>query len=404
MSNLARATQTRRHHADASAGSRLRARELLPAKLVLQSIHISTLLVVSGSTMTTLNVLVIGRCCSPCRVCKHPGDHLARVPRVHSVVLRGGDKEDGRVRCRVRDVVIRGVLVQEVVPVLVGVAVLAHPGSTCQKLVELPHVQQRHLADEGPEQLPRAPREHVADQQTPVGPAAAGETLPARDAPRDEVLRDGLEVLVALAAVALLRALVPLWPVLAAAADVRIHPHPTLLEPGGPAPAAVGRRQADLKTTVAVQKRLVRAVQLHTLLADLEVGYLGAVLGRREVLLNLQVPRLEKVRQGLQREAVQQLPFEEGLDRGQVEAGRADVARDRGPQLVGVVLVHGAEVDALHAVARLVPSVVPRSRPVLPHLQLRLHVAEQPQNQEVQRPALALERLRLGGLEENGDG
>ena len=85
---------------------------------------------------------------------------------------------------------------------LVGVAVLGHPARAGQQLVVALHVEQRHLADDGAEQL-RAHGEGAADQQAALRAAHDAEVLRRGDLARDQVLGDRDEVLEGLDAVLL---------------------------------------------------------------------------------------------------------------------------------------------------------------------------------------------------------
>ena len=153
----------------------------------------------------------------------HPGRHLARLHGPHPVIGRGGPDEGLRVVHAVVKQVVRRERPDEL-PLLghVRVAVFGDPGVAGGQLGVAAHVQQRHPAGHGAEQL-RVPRQHVAHQQPAVGAAHAAEPLPGRDAARDQVPGHGREVLVRAVAVLLQRGAVPGRPVLAAAADVRHH-------------------------------------------------------------------------------------------------------------------------------------------------------------------------------------
>ena len=105
---------------------------------------------------------------------------------------------------------------------LIGVAVLLHPRGARQQLVVAAHVEQRHLADDGAEELGGA-REHVAREQPSVGAALAAQLGRRRDAARDQVFGDRLEIFERLVALLLECGLVPARAVLAAAADVGLH-------------------------------------------------------------------------------------------------------------------------------------------------------------------------------------
>src|SRR5258708_7246276 len=103
-------------------------------------------------------------------------------------VARRGGQQDRRVAARRLDLVIGRYFAQER-PVfrLVRIAVFADPARPGGELGVALHVEQRHRAVDGAEQV-RIAREHVADQKSAVAAAFAREPLWLRDAARDQVL------------------------------------------------------------------------------------------------------------------------------------------------------------------------------------------------------------------------
>mmetsp|Transcript_90378 Transcript_90378/g.264437 ORF Transcript_90378/g.264437 Transcript_90378/m.264437 type:complete len:654 (+) Transcript_90378:389-2350(+) len=333
-----------------------------------------------------------------------PSDHLARVPRVHSVVLRRGHEKGWRVLGLTADQLVRGVPEQEVVPVIrVGIAVLPHPTCARQELVVPLHVQERDLADRGPEELGAPAGQHVAHEEAAVGAPLDGQAPHAGDPPAEEVLRHRLEVLVGPAAALPLGGLVPAGPVLAAPPDVRVDPDAPPLQPGGPARGGVGGRQGDLEAAVAVQQRRVRGVQDHAPLADLEVRHRGPVLGGREELRDLEVLRGEERGQRLEGRAGQELAGGQLSHRREEEARGAGVALDGRPELVRPVGVHGRELELLQAQPLVGAARLPRARRVLPEEQLGLHVVQDGEHEVVQGAGGVLQGLRRERLEERGE-
>ena len=197
--------------------------------------------------------------------------------------------------------VLVGAVLRDPVPLrrVVGVAVLAHPAGAGQQPVVAPHVQQRHLADHGAEQL-RALQHHRADQQPAVAAALDGQPPRLRDACGDQVLGHGDEVVEGLLPLALQRRLVPAGAELAAAADVGHHLHAAAAVPGRAEAARVLRLQRHLEAAVAVEQRRVVAVGRGALGPDHEVGHARAVLRRGEALLDAHAGAVEEGRAGLQ--------------------------------------------------------------------------------------------------------
>mmetsp|Transcript_20155 Transcript_20155/g.51331 ORF Transcript_20155/g.51331 Transcript_20155/m.51331 type:complete len:227 (+) Transcript_20155:149-829(+) len=201
--------------------------------------HEGSLLVVRGSAVPTLNVLVVERLALA--HVEQLAYHLASVTRVHAVIARRSREEDGRVLLVRVDIVVRRVLL-EVRPILLRIAVLAHPRGSGQKLVEAVHVKQRHLADDRTEQIGAGTDEHIAGEQPAITAALAAEVRRACDAALNQVSSDRFEVLVRLVPIRFQRRLVPLRAILATATDVGNYVRVALLEPGGTNACRVARR------------------------------------------------------------------------------------------------------------------------------------------------------------------
>ncbi len=290
--------------------------------------------------MAALDVLVVQHVVA---LRYHARRHLARVPRVHAVVARGRGEEDRRVVRLLVHVLVRAVL-RDPGPLRgqVGVAVLGHPRRAGQQLVVALHVQQRHLAADGVEQLGALHRDG-AHQQAAVAAALDAQVARAGHLRGDQVLGHGLEVVVAALLELLDGRLVPGRPVLAAAADVGDDPDAAVFVPGLADAARVAGRQRDLEAAVAVQQRRVLAIGLRALGPDDEVGHLGAVPGRGELLLDAHARRVEEVRARLQQLAlvavavgqVQRIGRQEVGVAEEVGLGQRVVPRVRVVQLVG---------------------------------------------------------------------
>eukprot|EP00964_Phaeocystis_antarctica_P091622 scaffold58790_cov65-Phaeocystis_antarctica.AAC.15 len=341
--------------------ARLAARDPAPRQHLLEELvgeygHEGALLVVGRAAVAAFDVLVVvGGVLAHVIELAH---QLARVARVHAVVARRGGAQEGRVALLGLDVVRR--------PLggLIGVAVLLHPRGTRQQRVVAAHVEQRHLADDGAEELGRADQ-HITGEQPTVGAALAAELGRGRDTARDQVLGDRLEVLEGLVALLLERRLVPARAVLAAAADVGLHVGVALLEPGGAHLGRVSGGERDLEAAVAVEQRRRRAVEAHVLRGDEEVGHLRAV-GRGGVqLLRLQPRRVV--------EGGQRLEWLARVGRGgggEGEGGRLREAIGGDPDVVRLVRVdarRGHDLEALVLDRALeAPAATPRALAAAP--------------------------------------
>mmetsp|Transcript_80871 Transcript_80871/g.196177 ORF Transcript_80871/g.196177 Transcript_80871/m.196177 type:complete len:603 (+) Transcript_80871:661-2469(+) len=319
---------------------------------------------------------------------------------MHAVVSGRGGEHDGRVLGGAAQPVVRRVALEEG-PVLghLRVAELAHPRGSGEQLAVPVHVEQRHLADDGAEELGRADQ-HVTGEQPAVGAALDGELLRAGDPPPHEVRRHRLEVLVRLVPLLLERGLVPARAELAAAADVGLGVDAALLEPADADGGGVARCEADLKAAVAVEQRRRRAVEAERLGADEEVGHLGAVGRRGLELLRLQAVRVVHVGEGLEL----LLRRAERLVRPRERVGRRlGVAAAREPHVVRLGGAYarggdGREAIALAAGVRLLEH--PLLLAVAPQPDLGAHVVEHVEDEVVERLPLAVERERGRGREE----
>ena len=98
-------------------------------------------------------------------------------------------------------------------------AVFRNPQPGDQKLVIADHVQQRHLADDGPEQV-RPLRQSGPHEQTAVGPALDGQVVRIGVSLSDEPLGRSEKIVEDILLVAEHARLVPFLAVLAAAAQI----------------------------------------------------------------------------------------------------------------------------------------------------------------------------------------
>ena len=269
---------------------------------------------------------------------EHARGHLAGVARVHAVVAGGGGEQHRRVVNVLLHVLVGRIPAQEL-PVRrhVRVAVFGHPGGAGQQLVVAIHVQQRHLADHGAEQL-RVHHHHVAGEQAAVAAALDAQAGRLGDLAGDQVLGHRREVLVGLVAVLAQRRLVPARAVFAAAADVGDHVHAAFRQPVLADAGRIVRGQRDFESAVTVKQGRVVAVERDVLARDHEVRNLGAVLAGREVLFDAVGLGVEEGRQLL--EDLRRL-----ADLAHQQRGRGQVVGDGHEVLVRLVGIHRADAD-----------------------------------------------------------
>mmetsp|Transcript_18060 Transcript_18060/g.41446 ORF Transcript_18060/g.41446 Transcript_18060/m.41446 type:complete len:800 (+) Transcript_18060:398-2797(+) len=263
--------------------------------------HERRLLCIGSASMATLDVFVIvHRPVLALAFVPELLDELSCVPRMDAIVAGAGGHKDRRVRLAVRiDVVVRTVLVQKVVPILVGIAVLGHPARPRQERVEALHVQQRNRTVNGPPQV--GPHHvHVAHEQPSVAAPSRGQRLGLADARIDQVLANRDKVLVGLVAVLLQGRLVPAGTIFPTSPDVGLDVDPPALEPGQTCRGAVSGGQGDLETTVAVEERRILAIELDVLLPDHEIRNLGSVFAGCKLLLDHQIVGIVLGRQALE--------------------------------------------------------------------------------------------------------
>ena len=178
-----------------------------------------------------------------------------------------------------------------------------------------------------------------AHQQAAVRAAHDAEPARGRDLARDQVLRDGGEVVVDQLPVRLEPRFVPRRTELAAAADVGQHEHAAVLEPELAGGAGVGRRHRDLESAIGGEHRRVGAVELHRLRVHDEVRHLGSVLRRRLALLDGVARRVE-----LRRAATWPRRSIAASRVGEPHAARREKTRDV-QQRFGAVQVHVGDRD-----------------------------------------------------------
>mmetsp|Transcript_62859 Transcript_62859/g.203731 ORF Transcript_62859/g.203731 Transcript_62859/m.203731 type:complete len:294 (-) Transcript_62859:106-987(-) len=185
--------------------------------------------------------------------------HLSRVPRVHTVVPRRGREEhrglpeEGLAAGRVHHVV-RGHL-PKMLPVrrVVWVAILRDPAGTGQQAMVDPHVQQRHLPDEGAKPVRRA-RQHVAHEKTSVRAAEEPQPVRRHQALVAQVVRHRLQVFIRLQAPCFPSCVAPRWPELTPTTNVGLHVCPATLQPSYTHVRQVRRQHWNPKAPVSVHQ------------------------------------------------------------------------------------------------------------------------------------------------------
>ena len=260
----------------------------------------------------------------------HLCHHLARMAGVDPVVARRGGQQHARIFLVLEDVLVRRVLA-DVSPLFrhVRVAVLSHPRGARQQLVIAAHVEQRHLADDGVEQIGTL-HQHGARQQAAIAAAHDAQVARTGDFALDQVLRHRNEIVIRALTVFLQCRLVPAGAEFAAAADIGQHIHAALFQPRHTGGAAVARFERHFEAAVAIQHGGVAAIELGLLVHDGEIRHPGAILRRRFELLHLVRRRVVVGGQRLDFRAFV------ALRRGQVQGGRVEEVRHRQEVLVRV--------------------------------------------------------------------
>jgi len=222
-----------------------------------------------------------------------PGGHLANVKGVDALVPLAGGHQQGRIFHSGLDVVVRRVAQQ--VGELLGIVartVLGNPVPGAQEFVITHHVQQRHLGDAGGEEV--RPLGHGrADEQAAIGAAENGELLRPRVPFSDQPLGGGDEIIENVLFLLQHAGAVPVFPLLAAAAQIGQGVEAAGLEPRHHALVEFGRR-GNAEAAIAVEERGIAAVSLQTFLMDQEHADAGAVLRWILDLLDLHGRKIER--------------------------------------------------------------------------------------------------------------
>ncbi len=261
---------------------------------------------------------------------------------------------------------------------IVRIAVLGDPRGAGQQQVEAPHVQQRHAAHQRAEQLGIL-REHDAHQQAAVAAALRAELLDGGDPARHQILCDRGEVLGHQVPALPHRLGVPAGSVFAAAADVGQHVGAAAGQPQPAQHPVVAGGAGDLEAAVSAQQGRARALQVAV--AHHEVRDRGAVVGRGEVLGDLEVGGVEERRCPLdlgQRAAGTPRAAAATACRNRWSPGRSRRRGRRRPR--STVLVFGGR-----------PATGSRSRCPASHLDAAGHVGEGDQHQPVPRPGVVVQ-------------
>ena len=300
----------------------------------------------------------------------HAGRHLARVAGMDAVVARRRGEEDARVAGLAPKVVVGRPAAHEL-PVgrVVGVAVLAHPRGPGEQPVVAPHVEQRHLADHGAEEL-REERRHVAHEQGAIAATHDPEAARRGDAARGQVARHGGEVLVAAHAAASRGRLMPARPVFAAAPDVRDRVGAAFLQPGRADDRVVAGQHRHLEPAIAGEQRRRPTIAAHVAPRDQEIGHARPVGRGDEALLHLEAAGVEERGQRLQR------PCRAAPDRVAAKARRRQEVRGGQPVLVALLGIDGRRADGAERGQAGQRRAAPRAIGEAPGLDARLHVVE----------------------------
>src|SRR5262245_55575055 len=203
---------------------------------------------------------------------------------MHAVVARRGPQQDRRIwLSHLGEMIGRNVLEERPVLRLVRIAVFRAPARAGEQLAVAAHVEEGDQAPDCAEAL-RIAREHVADEQSAVAAAIAGEAAWSCDAAANEVRCDSGEVVLRAFFLLADPRLVPGRAKLRAAADIGNDIDAAALEPGLDDAHRVGGEDGDKETAIAIEDGRRAAVERKVLWTDLEIGDAYAVVGDRLVL------------------------------------------------------------------------------------------------------------------------
>eukprot|EP00035_Acanthoeca_spectabilis_P038788 m.56239 g.56239 ORF g.56239 m.56239 type:complete len:320 (-) comp9294_c0_seq4:1298-2257(-) len=281
--------------------------ESLPEKLVLECLDKGALRRVRGPTVSPLDVLVVER--RGLVVVHQLLGRLASVPWMDAIVAGGGGEEDGGIRHSLLHVLVRRVPF-EVGPLFgdIRIAILAHPRRSCEQLRVPPHVQQRHLTDDGAPLL-GSHCEHVSHEQPPIRASHAPQMLRRRHFPCNQVVRTRDEVLIRLVALLLEGGLVPGGAKFSASPNVRHGKHSAALEPPNSKRAHVRGLEGDFEAAVAVEDGGCSPVERQIPLPHQKVRHFGPVEGCCFVLLDHEAVSVELSRKCLDLRSQRRLGF-----------------------------------------------------------------------------------------------
>ena len=178
--------------------------------------------------------------------------------------------------------------------------IFINPGGASGNLFVAHHIEQRHL---NRHRLPQIGPLGELDphQQAAIGAAIDAQLLRAGNLARGQVVRHRDEIVIDDLALGLAARVMPFRPELAAAADIGEHERTAPLRPHLAGRPQIGRQARDLETAISGHQRRRRAVELHTLGQNDEVGHLGAIARRRLILVHGNALRVEARRQALDR-------------------------------------------------------------------------------------------------------
>ena len=158
----------------------------------------------------------------------------------------------------------------------IWVAIFAHPGSPCQKLVIAAHVQQRDLADNGSKQIGSL-HQHVPHQKPSIGAPSDSQMIWGGHLAPDQIFGNRDEIIVGSLTMFLQGGLMPSWPKLTATANIGHHINPSLFQPTDARYRPVTGTHGNLKTSVSIKEGRGLPIMRHITRGDLKIRNVCAI-------------------------------------------------------------------------------------------------------------------------------
>mmetsp|Transcript_45510 Transcript_45510/g.67065 ORF Transcript_45510/g.67065 Transcript_45510/m.67065 type:complete len:285 (-) Transcript_45510:75-929(-) len=282
-----------------------------------------TLLIISSTSMTTLNILpVVHLRCFPQGLCllQQRPYHFTSMSRVYPIITRGCCKEHlgaypigvvvvigwrpsfpWHAKVIMTKEVIRRMTTQ-ILPFLwfIRISIFCHPGRTGEQMGINLHIEQRHLTHGSTKDFRRnGTSDKVSNHEPTVRSTNTSQFGRAGDLTVDQILCHRFHVFIAFVTVFFQRSLMPFGAILSPTANVGDDFNASLFEPRSSNRGGVARKHGNFESTIGIEKGWVISIEYQILASHHEVGYFGSILGTAKVLLDAKTIRVEHGRFGL---------------------------------------------------------------------------------------------------------